>query len=126
MLGLKGKLKKEKEIADMIQLILLDVKENFKNVKLDEKKLDNELLLFIMHQVELRCKELLSKKTLKSIDKNDVTRSIYSSLFSEMSQEELDNVTNNIEFILTNKLIQVNNWIIKKTVRSFFSWFVKR
>lgn len=125
MLGLKGQLKKRKEISDMVALINLEVKENFKNIKLEDCKLSNDLLLFIMHQVELKCKDL-SRKTLKSLDKNEIVRLIYIELFEKLSPEDETFVENSIEFIITNKLIAVNNWVIKRAVKSFFACLVSR
>jgi hypothetical protein len=120
---LKGKLRKEKEIADMVCLIVLQVKEEFKNLSLDSHRGNNDLLMYIMNHVEERSADL-SKATVKSLDKNDLVLSIYKELYGrDATEQEIAAINDNIEFIITNKLVKVSNWVVRKGTRccSFFS-----
>jgi hypothetical protein len=123
---LKGKLRKEKEIADMVCLIVLQVKEEFKNLSLDSHRGNNDLLMYIMNHVEERSADL-SKATVKSLDKNDLVLSIYKELYGrDATEQEIAAINDNIEFIITNKLVTVSNWVIRKGTNccSFFSSFL--
>jgi hypothetical protein len=116
---LKGKLRKSKEISDMVSLITLLVKEEFKHLDLKDYKVHNDLVLFIMSHVEEKSQGL-SKKTRKSIDKNELVALIFREIYGEdITDEDLRRISDAIEFILDRKLIKVTSWVVKKGV-SFF------
>jgi hypothetical protein len=122
----KGKLRKQNEVANLVSLVTLGIKEEFKNLRLSEHKLNNDLLLFIMNDVEDKCETCLSKKTRKAIDKNELVILIYKEIFddNQVSDQDIANINANMEFIIDSKLIKVTNWMVRKGV-NFFCALVK-
>jgi len=112
----KNSLLSKTQLANLISFIVLEVKDQFKNLSLTDLKQDINLVLFVAEKVEAYCKDnkTISASTLASIDKNDLVVQVFIALFPDLSDSEKTFVQNTLEFIISSNLIQTTESIIKK------------
>ena len=99
------KLKRDTKIIKLVSSIVERASEipNYVNLKGDQEYL-KFICLMIEHGIDN------SKKKCKKIDKKDVCLQIYKKLYSNITPPELDQISNNIEYLIEN------NQIIKKHI----------
>lgn len=108
MVKIKGSLLLKKQIADIVSLIVLDFKEQFKNLDLESVKNDYHHIQYLMEQIEkkLEDKSLFDPKNLKDIDKNDLVIQIIKGIYPEISDLEIQVINNVISLIISNGLLE--------------------
>ena len=120
----KHSIKLKKEIADSVNLIILRLKEEYKNLDINDLSKSNDLVLQVMELVEeLSNKGDLSKKTVKSLNKNELVVQIFQSLFPDLVAEDLGHIEEMMQFIINSKLLKHSGlWgKVKKPLKFFCS-----
>ncbi len=103
----KNKLKREQYNNELKKLIIEKVKE-LDNV--GTLKFDNELLKYVCNCVENGLKPKYEKK--QKTDKKALVIQIFEEIFS-LNEDEKKKIGNNIEFIISNEMVQTVNIISK-------------
>ena len=105
----KNKLQFQKQISDVVCLLVLELKEEYKNLNIDDLKQSHDLILQVMEKIDKRIEDkTLSKKTVNKVDKNDLVVQIFKGLFPDLSGNDIVFIEETIEFIINNKLIKSN------------------
>lgn len=105
------------QYSNLSSLIVLEIKDCFQNMQLAELRMDPELVTFICRKVDHYCDQqsLISKKVKRKIDKVELVRSIFQSLFNErLSDDEMKIIDKMIAFTIENRLSK------KRPVVDFF------
>ena len=117
-------LKVKKETADLISLILLEIKDEFRNLDINDLKKSHDLVLHVCEIIELKIKnKTISKRTSKKLNKNQIVLLIFEELYkNKLNDEDINYITETIEFCINKKLINKRNFFsrILKIVLSFF------
>lgn len=110
----KNGLRHKKEIADLCSLIVLDLKDEYKNLDISELRKSHDLVHQVMEKIEEAVvSKQISKETLKKIDKNDLVIQIFQGLFPDLSDDDCNSIKNTIEFVINNKLLKNPNFFLK-------------
>ena len=105
LIPLQNKLKMKKKFKDIVELIINDVKTNI--VEFEDHKLDVEMILRICNIVEY-----LVKKKYK-VDKKQVVLHVFELLFPDITNDNLDFVSNTIDFLFQHDQIKQVKMISK-------------
>jgi hypothetical protein len=105
LIPLQNKLKMKKTFVDIVELIINDVKKNIP--EFEEHKLDCEMILRICNIVEY-----LVKKKYK-VDKKQVVLHVFELLFSDITNDDLEFVSNTIDFLFQHDQIKQVKMISK-------------
>ena len=105
LIPLQNKLKMKKKFKDIVELIINDVKTNIP--EFEEHKLDCEMILRICNIVEY-----LVKKKYK-VDKKQVVLHVFELLFPDITNDNLDFVSNTIDFLFQHDQIKQVKMISK-------------
>jgi Zn-finger domain-containing protein len=101
----KNDLRYISDVSNLVALIVLRIKEEFKNIDLVSLKKNNELLVFIMELIEC---------------------GVIQVMFGTLTEEDIKDIDNKIQFILNNKVLRRSNFFFRfvgrcwKRVRGFF------
>lgn len=102
-----GTLKQKKTIADNIELIVLEFKEEFKNLSVESLKSD-------LTTVEMLIKAIDEKfKNHSNIDKNDILLQVIKSIFPDLTEQELNEVQKAINYIVSKKRNVIVKFFLK-------------
>jgi hypothetical protein len=99
LIPLQNKLKMKKKFVDIVELIINDVKKNIP--EFENHKLDCELIV-----------EYLVKKKYK-VDKKQVVLHVFELLFSDITNDDLEFVSNTIDFLFQHDQIKQVKMISK-------------
>lgn len=96
------------EYSKLVALLVEKIREEFKNMDLNEIKKDSiNLIVFIAELVELSIDEkLMSKKVSKKVNKNELVLDIVKCLFPNLSEQEIVQFQNMLQFAIDSKLIK--------------------
>ena len=96
------------EYSKIVALLVDKIREEFKNMDLNEIKKDSiNLIVFIAELVELSIDEkLMSKKVSKKVNKNELVLDIVKCLFPNLSEQEIVQFQNMLQFCIDSKLIK--------------------
>jgi hypothetical protein len=108
----KNDLRYISDISNLVALIVLRVKEEFKHIEIDKVKANHELIVFIMELIDVGVilDEVISKKLVKKLDKNQLVLDIFEAMFPELTDDEKKSIEGAIQFILNNKVLRSNNF----------------
>ena len=98
LVPLQNKLKMKKKFAEIVQIIINDIKTNIPDFI--ENQLDCELILRICNIVEY----LVKKKY--GVDKNQVVIHVFELLFPEITDSNLEYISNTIDFLFNHGQIK--------------------
>jgi hypothetical protein len=72
------KLKHRKEISDLVSLVVLTLKEEYKNLDINDLKTDYELIIYVAKLIEKKIKDkFVSKSTARRLNKADLLRCVF-------------------------------------------------
>jgi hypothetical protein len=116
------------DVSQLVGLVVLQIKEEFKNVDLNKIKQDNELIVFTMNLIEagIIVDKIISKKLIQKLDKNKLVLDIFEAMFETITDDDKIYIEKQIQFILNNKLLRSNNLFLRlfrnvyHQVRSYF------
>ena len=96
----KGSLLKKKQTADIIEKIVIEFKEEFKNLNLDTLKKDYKTIETLIKLIEkyFNDSSLYDPKN-GEVDKNDILNQILKSIFPNLSPEEINEFNKLTEYI---------------------------
>lgn len=99
------------EYSRLVALLVEKIKEEFKNLDLNEVKKDAiNLIIFVADLVEYSIQEkLMSKKVSKKINKNELVIDVVKCLFPSLTEAEIIQFQNLLQFAIDSKLIKKNN-----------------
>ena len=99
------------EYSRLVCLLVEKIKEQFKNLDLQEVKKDSiNLIIFIADLVEFSIQEkLMSKKVSKKINKNELVIDVVKCLFPQLTEPEIVQFQNMLQFAIDSKLIRKKN-----------------
>jgi hypothetical protein len=114
----------KKTSGDIVDTIVKDLQETFKNVDFDDIKRDQGMIFYVMQEIE-NCiganKELTADQKAK-IDKNSLLIQIIKKLFPNITPQELDTIEYAISFIADSKLLTTAE---KKNITSLLPKFLQ-
>lgn len=96
------------EYSKIVALLCERIRKDFENLDLNDVKKDSiNLIIFIADLVELSIDEkLLSKKVAKKINKNELVLDVVKCLFPNLSEHEIVQFQNMLQFAIDSKLIK--------------------
>jgi 6-phosphogluconate dehydrogenase len=106
----KNDLKYVSDVSNLVSLIVLKIKDEFKNTELDKVKKNQELIQFIMQLVESGIVEdkIISKKLIQKLDKNQLVIDIFEAMFESITEEDKREIEDKMQFIINNRLLRSN------------------
>jgi hypothetical protein len=123
----KNELRYVSDISNLVALIVLQIKQEFKNIELEKVKTNNELIVFIMELIEAGIVQdkVISKKLIIKLDKNRLVLDIFEAMFESISEEDKRQIEDKIQFILDNKVLRRNIFfsVLKKSGKTFTHLF---
>jgi hypothetical protein len=116
----KNELRYVSDISNLVALIVLQIKQEFKNIELERVKTNNELIVFIMELIEAGIVQdkVISKRLIGKLDKNKLVLDIFEAMFESITEEDKRQIEDKIQFILDNKVLRRNNFffsVLKKS-----------
>jgi hypothetical protein len=116
------------DVSQLVGLVVLQIKGEFKNVDLNKIKQDNELIVFTMNLIEagIIVDKIISKKLIQKLDKNKLVIDIFEAMFETITEDDKIYIEKQIQFILNNKLLRNNNFFLRffrnlyRRVRNYF------
>lgn len=126
MVKIKGSLLLKKQLSDIIAIITLEFKEEFKNLDLQNVIEDSLSVQYLMRSIEkkLHDKTLLKQSFLKDIDKTDILMQIIISLFPAITDSEIKTINKIVNIIINNDLVKYN--IVYESAKKKFAVGCKR
>jgi len=108
----------KKTSGDIVDTIVKDLQETFKNVDFEDIKKDQGMIYYIMQEIEKfvsASKDLTTDQKTK-IDKNSLLVQVVKKLFPTITQSELETIEYAISFIADSKLLTTTQ---KKNLMSY-------
>jgi Asp-tRNA(Asn)/Glu-tRNA(Gln) amidotransferase B subunit len=111
----KNDLRYISDVSNLVALIVLKIKDEFKNIELEKVKKNNELIVFIMELVEAGIiqDKIISKKLIAKLDKNKLVLDIFEAMFSSLTEDDKSEIEDKIQFILNNKVLRRNSFFFR-------------
>jgi hypothetical protein len=110
-------------LSNLINVIVQKFNDEFKNVDIDSIKKDSNTILYLMEVIDecLITPSIINNKVASKVDKNDLLMNVFKRLFPNITESELADIQETVQFILDNKLIKSSTtWNKVKSVFSFF------
>ena len=90
MIKSQSSLKKKKQTADIISLIVMEFKDEFKNLSIDTLKNDYKTLELLIKTIDSKFSDpKLYDPSNGEIDKNDILAQLLKSIFPDLSDSEI-------------------------------------
>ena len=90
MIKSQSSLKKKKQTADIISLITMEFRDEFKNLSIDILKNDYKTLELLIQSIDLKFSDpKLYDPSNGEIDKNDILAQLLKSIFPNLSDSEI-------------------------------------
>ena len=108
----------KKQSSDVVSFLVLQIKENFKNLDLDlHVRDDPELVVFLMGAINEICSDTstVDKKIKERIDKTELLIQVVGCVWPDLTEDELERIKQLITFASENKMVK------KKRFQKFFS-----
>jgi DNA phosphorothioation-dependent restriction protein DptG len=118
----KNSLKNKKAVDDIVNIIINKIKTDLSV----DGNLKNSMEL--LHLVVTLIENLIdnqNKSDKKKVNKLNVLHDIYNKLFGNLSQQDLNIINQNIEYLLDNKLIKKYSFL-KRIYKNFKYWLQKK
>lgn len=118
----KNSLKNKKAVDDIVNIIINKIKADLTV----DGNLKNSMEL--LHLVVTLIENLIdnqNKSDKKKVNKLNVLHDIYNKLFGNLSQQDLNIINQNIEYLLDNKLIKKYSFL-KRIYKNFKYWLQKK
>jgi hypothetical protein len=109
----------KKMFADLIAVIVEEVKDEFKNLSIEDVKQDMNFILFVMEKIDNKSenKNIVNPKIKDKIDKNALVVEIVKQLLPKVVQSELDAINYAMDFILSNKVIKKKSQFFESAIK---------
>jgi hypothetical protein len=109
------KLKHRKEISDLVSLVVLTLKEEYKNLDINDLKTDYELIICVAKLIEKKISKdkCVSKSTARRIDKADLLRCVFQALYEDLTESDLSHINKGLEFCIDQKIIGQDSLFLK-------------
>jgi hypothetical protein len=118
----KNSLKNKKAVDDIVNIIINKIKAD---LTVDNNlKSSMELLTLVVTLVE-NLIDNKNKPDKKKVNKLNVLHDIYNKLFGNLTQQDLNIINQNIEYLLDNKLIKKYSFL-KRIYKNFKYWLEKK
>jgi hypothetical protein len=111
---LKGELRYISDVSNLVSLIVLQIKDNFKNVDLEKLRRNGGLVKFVMELIEagIIVDKVLSKKLIAKLDKNKLVIDIFEALFESITEDEKREIGDKIQTFLDAGIIRTNFFLL--------------
>lgn len=119
---LKNSLLVKKHFADLIADVVAEVKDEFKNLKIEDVKNDLHVILYIMEKVDYNVKHMASVKA--SLDKNALLLEIMKQLLPDLTDSEVESIKYVVSFVLENGMLKKRS-IVRSAVKLVSSFLRK-
>lgn len=125
MVKLEGSLLLKKQIADIVSLAILEFKEQFKNLDLEDVKNDYHYIIYLANFIEKLCndKSLMSAENKAMLDKNEILLGIIKGIYPQINNDEIKVIEGLIGIILSQKLIKKPNSVVIKCAKKILNFF---
>jgi hypothetical protein len=103
------------DVSNLVALIVLKIKEKYGNVDIATIKKNKQLIVFIMELIEAGViqDKLISKKLVDKLDKNKLVVDIFEATFGNLTEDDMKQIEDDIQFILNNKLIPKKSFFFR-------------
>jgi hypothetical protein len=108
-------LKVLRETADLTALIVLSLKDEYKNLNLDDLKHDYNLIIRVAQLItdKMKDKKVVSRSTSRRIDKNELLMNVFTTLFKDLSEDDITHINQGLTFCIDNKIIGKESFFAK-------------
>jgi hypothetical protein len=112
---LKGELRYISDVSNLVSLIVLQIKDNFKNVDLEKLRRNGGLVKFVMELIEagIIVDKVISKKLIAKLDKNKLVIDIFEALFESITEDEKREIGDKIQTFLDAGIIRTNFFLFR-------------
>jgi 6-phosphogluconate dehydrogenase (decarboxylating) len=112
---LKGELRYISDVSNLVSLIVLQIKDNFKNVDLEKLRRNGGLVKFVMELIEagIIVDKVISKKLIAKLDKNKLVIDIFEALFESITEDEKREIEDKIQTFLDAGIIRTNFFLFR-------------
>jgi hypothetical protein len=93
---------------------VLTLKEEYKNLDINDLKTDYELIICVAKLIEKKIKDKsVSKSTARRLDKADLLKCVFQSLFEDITDSDMAHINKGLEFCIDQKIIGQDSLFLK-------------
>lgn len=103
------------DVSNLVGLIVLKIKEDYKNIDINSIKKNSELIFYIMRLIDAGAIDdrIISKKLINKLDKNKLVMDIFEALYGKLSPEDIADIEDKISLAINHKIVQRRNFFFR-------------